>query len=79
VSDAALAGAFYRPTLLEVDDVESDIVQNEVFGPVPVTRSLTAAGTLQREVCARDERPCAVDLSRNLNGFIGGRSTQLRV
>jgi acyl-CoA reductase-like NAD-dependent aldehyde dehydrogenase len=29
-----LAGAFYRPTLLEVQDVESDIVQKEVFGPV---------------------------------------------
>src|SRR5579859_817067 len=28
------AGAFYRPTLLEVDDVSSDIVQKEVFGPV---------------------------------------------
>jgi acyl-CoA reductase-like NAD-dependent aldehyde dehydrogenase len=35
VSDAApAAGAFYRPTLLEVDDVEPGIVQNEVFGPV---------------------------------------------
>jgi acyl-CoA reductase-like NAD-dependent aldehyde dehydrogenase len=28
------AGAFYRPTLLEVDDVTTDIVQKEVFGPV---------------------------------------------
>jgi acyl-CoA reductase-like NAD-dependent aldehyde dehydrogenase len=27
-------GAFYRPTLLEVDDVNSAIVQQEVFGPV---------------------------------------------
>ena len=34
-TEAALAaGAFYRPTLLEVDDVTSDIVQKEVFGPV---------------------------------------------
>jgi betaine-aldehyde dehydrogenase len=33
--DAALAaGAFYRPALLEVDDVNSEIVQKEVFGPV---------------------------------------------
>jgi betaine-aldehyde dehydrogenase len=31
---ALAAGAFYRPTLLEVDDVTSDIVQKEVFGPV---------------------------------------------
>jgi betaine-aldehyde dehydrogenase len=31
---ALAAGAFYRPTLLEVDDVNSDIVQKEVFGPV---------------------------------------------
>ncbi|WP_320535768.1 aldehyde dehydrogenase family protein [Pseudarthrobacter sp. IC2-21] len=27
-------GAFYRPSLLEVDNVESEIVQEEVFGPV---------------------------------------------
>ncbi|KVL28964.1 aldehyde dehydrogenase [Burkholderia territorii] len=35
VSDGALAnGAFYRPTLLEVDDPKLDIVQKETFGPV---------------------------------------------
>ena len=35
VGDGDLAaGAFYRPTLLEVSDLTSDIVQNEVFGPV---------------------------------------------
>jgi acyl-CoA reductase-like NAD-dependent aldehyde dehydrogenase len=35
VTEGALAaGAFYRPTLLEVEDVTSDIVQKEVFGPV---------------------------------------------
>ena len=28
------AGAFYRPALLEVEDVDHDIVQKEVFGPV---------------------------------------------
>jgi betaine-aldehyde dehydrogenase len=28
------AGAFYRPTLLEIDDVKTDIVQKEVFAPV---------------------------------------------
>jgi betaine-aldehyde dehydrogenase len=34
-TDSALAaGAFYRPTLLEVEDVSTDIVQKEVFGPV---------------------------------------------
>jgi len=34
-TDGALAaGAFYRPALLEVEDVNSDIVQKEVFGPV---------------------------------------------
>jgi betaine-aldehyde dehydrogenase len=32
--DALAAGAFYRPTLLEVEDVSTDIVQQEVFGPV---------------------------------------------
>jgi acyl-CoA reductase-like NAD-dependent aldehyde dehydrogenase len=35
VTDGALAaGAFYRPALLEVDDVGTDLVQKEVFGPV---------------------------------------------
>ncbi|KWD88245.1 aldehyde dehydrogenase family protein [Burkholderia ubonensis] len=35
VTDGDLArGAFYRPTLLEVDDPKLDIVQQEVFGPV---------------------------------------------
>ncbi|MTD52643.1 aldehyde dehydrogenase family protein, partial [Amycolatopsis pithecellobii] len=28
------AGAFFRPVLIEVDDVNTPIVQNEVFGPV---------------------------------------------
>jgi betaine-aldehyde dehydrogenase len=28
------AGAFYRPSLLEVEDVNTEIVQKEVFGPV---------------------------------------------
>jgi acyl-CoA reductase-like NAD-dependent aldehyde dehydrogenase len=28
------AGAFYRPALLEVEDVSTDLVQKEVFGPV---------------------------------------------
>jgi betaine-aldehyde dehydrogenase len=32
--DALAAGAFYRPTLLEVEDVNTEIVQQEVFGPV---------------------------------------------
>ena len=32
--EALAAGAFYRPTLLEVEDVTTDIVQKEVFGPV---------------------------------------------
>jgi betaine-aldehyde dehydrogenase len=31
---ALAAGAFYRPALLEVEDVSSEIVQKEVFGPV---------------------------------------------
>jgi len=35
VTEGALAaGAFYRPTLLEVEDVDTDIVQKEVFAPV---------------------------------------------
>src|ERR1700728_33242 len=34
-TEGALAtGAFYRPTLLEVEDVSTEIVQKEVFGPV---------------------------------------------
>jgi betaine-aldehyde dehydrogenase len=35
ITDGALAaGAFYRPVLLEVQDVSSEIVQQEIFGPV---------------------------------------------
>jgi betaine-aldehyde dehydrogenase len=35
ITDGPLAaGAFYRPTLLEVDDNSLSIVQEEVFGPV---------------------------------------------
>ena len=35
VTDGALAaGAFYRPALLEVEDVCTEIVQQDVFGPV---------------------------------------------
>jgi betaine-aldehyde dehydrogenase len=35
ITDGPLAkGAFYRPTLLEVQDPRSDIVQKETFGPV---------------------------------------------
>jgi len=34
-TDGALAaGAFYRPALLEVEDVHTDLVQKEIFGPV---------------------------------------------
>jgi acyl-CoA reductase-like NAD-dependent aldehyde dehydrogenase len=32
--DRGQAGAFYRPALLEAEDVNTDIVQKEVFGPV---------------------------------------------
>jgi betaine-aldehyde dehydrogenase len=35
VTEGALGdGAFYRPALLEVEDVNTEIVQKEVFGPV---------------------------------------------
>src|ERR1700733_9261265 len=32
--NAPAAGAFYRPALLEVEDVNTDLVQKEIFGPV---------------------------------------------
>jgi betaine-aldehyde dehydrogenase len=35
------AGAFYRPTLLEVADNSMSIVQDEVFGPVPTMQTFT--------------------------------------
>jgi betaine-aldehyde dehydrogenase len=35
------AGAFYRPTLLEVEDGSMSIVQNEVFGPVLTMQTFT--------------------------------------
>ncbi|MEH0420781.1 aldehyde dehydrogenase family protein [Streptomyces sp. B21-083] len=35
VTDAALSqGAFYRPSMLEVDDLDAPLIQQEVFGPV---------------------------------------------
>lgn len=35
ITDGPLAdGAFYRPSLIEVDDLDSPLVQQEVFGPV---------------------------------------------
>jgi betaine-aldehyde dehydrogenase len=34
-------GAFYRPTLLEVEDGSMSIVQNEVFGPVLTMQTFT--------------------------------------
>jgi betaine-aldehyde dehydrogenase len=36
------AGAFYRPTLLEVEDGSRSIVQNEVFGPVLTMQTFTS-------------------------------------
>ena len=40
-TDGALAaGAFYRPALLEVEDVNTEIVQKEVFGPGRDLRSI---------------------------------------
>jgi betaine-aldehyde dehydrogenase len=42
VTDGPLAaGAFYRPTLLEVEDESMAIVQNEVFGPVLTMQTFT--------------------------------------
>jgi len=42
VTDGPLAaGAFYRPTLLEVHDNSMPIVQNEVFGPVLTMQTFT--------------------------------------
>jgi betaine-aldehyde dehydrogenase len=39
-TDGPLAkGAFYRPTLLEIDSQDIDIAQNEVFGPVLVMQA----------------------------------------
>jgi betaine-aldehyde dehydrogenase len=38
---ALAAGAFYRPTLLELEDVTTEIVQKEVFGPVATFESST--------------------------------------
>jgi acyl-CoA reductase-like NAD-dependent aldehyde dehydrogenase len=35
VNEGPLAsGAFYRPTLIEVQDLSTDVIQSEVFGPV---------------------------------------------
>jgi acyl-CoA reductase-like NAD-dependent aldehyde dehydrogenase len=35
LTDGSLAsGAFYRPSLIEVEDVDAPIIQQEIFGPV---------------------------------------------
>jgi betaine-aldehyde dehydrogenase len=46
---ALAAGAFYRPALLEVEDVHADLVQQEVFGPVA---SLNTSRRVSRELQA---------------------------
>ena len=34
VTDGSLAcGAFYRPSLIEAEDVDAPIIQQEIFGP----------------------------------------------
>jgi acyl-CoA reductase-like NAD-dependent aldehyde dehydrogenase len=33
----AASGAFYRPSLIEVEDLSAPIIQQEIFGPVPTS------------------------------------------
>jgi betaine-aldehyde dehydrogenase len=67
-SDPALAaGAFYRPTLLEVEDVTSDIVQKEVFGPVATFEVFDTEGDAISRANAGEMGLAAGVFTNNLN------------
>jgi betaine-aldehyde dehydrogenase len=68
VADGELsAGAFYRPTLLEVDDVESDIVQKEVFGPVASFEIFETEGDAVNRANATDMGLAAAVFTNDIN------------
>jgi acyl-CoA reductase-like NAD-dependent aldehyde dehydrogenase len=54
-AESLAAGAFYRPTLLEVDDVKSVIVQKKVFAPAAIFEIFESeADAIWRANAARD-------------------------
>ena len=46
ITDGPLAsGAFYRPSLIDVEDLDAPIIQQEIFGPVATFESSTVRKT----------------------------------
>ena len=64
---ALAAGSFYRPTLLEVDDVNTDIVQKEVFGPVATFEIFDTEGEAIARANATEMGLAAGVFTNNLN------------
>jgi acyl-CoA reductase-like NAD-dependent aldehyde dehydrogenase len=64
-------GAFYRPTLLEVDDVTSDIVQKEVFGPVATFEVFDTESDAVSRANATEYGLCAALFTNDIN--VSGR------
>lgn len=68
MTEAALAaGAFYRPTLLEVDEVATDIVQKEVFAPVATFEVFDTEDDAIRRANAGEMGLAAGVFTNNLN------------
>ncbi|MFG0645585.1 aldehyde dehydrogenase family protein [Leclercia adecarboxylata] len=83
VNEGPLAsGAFYRPTLIEVQDLSTDVIQSEVFGPVQTLRFLmtklmqSCAQTLPNSVsprrCSQTTRRVAGELASLFKPVISG-------
>ena len=61
------AGAFYRPALLEVEDVDRDIVQKEVFGPVATFEVFDTEADAIRRANATEMGLAAGIFTNNIN------------
>ena len=64
-------GAFLRPTLLEVDDVSTDIVQKEVFGPVATFEVFDTEADAVSRANATEYGLCAALFTNDIN--VSGR------
>ncbi len=61
------AGAFYRPALLEVENVDRDIVQKEVFGPVATFEVFDTEADAVRRANATEMGLAAGIFTNNIN------------
>jgi acyl-CoA reductase-like NAD-dependent aldehyde dehydrogenase len=64
---ALAAGAFYRPVLLEVEDVNTEIVQKEVFGPVATLEVFDTEDDAIRRANATEIGLAAAIFTNNIN------------